>query len=325
MAKRDYYDVLGVKRGASNAQVKSAYRKMARKYHPDVNKAPDAAEKFKEATEAYEVLSDTQKRQMYDQFGHAEPGGFAPGGPGAAYSRTWGGPGAKVSFEEMFGRSGGGFMGMGLDEILQALGGRGGRGRHSAAQPPPRRGADVDYHLTLEFMDAVRGTTANLRFQRPGTSAGGKGDETLRVKIPAGVREGSRIRLRGKGQDGPAGRGDLYIVVHVREHPYFRREGNDVYLDLPVNIAEAVLGATVEVPTIDGMSALKIPPGTGGSKRLRLRGLGVPQADGGPRGDQYVVIRIAVPPSVSERGAQLLRQFQEAEPDDPRREVPWKK
>jgi DnaJ-class molecular chaperone len=321
MAKRDYYDVLGLRRDATQAQIKSAYRKLARKYHPDVNKAPDSADRFKEATHAYEVLSDAQKRQAYDQFGMDGPAGpYAGGGrPGGGRSGNWGGPGGvPFDAEEMFGRGGGGggFGGMNLDDLMEALGAGRARGRRAAAPPRgPAPGADVTHDLNLDFLEAVRGTTANLRLQRE-TGEG----ETLSVRIPPGVREGQKIRLRGKGQEG----GDLYIVVHIGAHPYFRREGADIYLDLPVTVTEAALGAAVEVPTLGGPTQLKVPPGSG-SRTLRLRGLGVQGPDGTTRGDQYVVLKIVVPNTISEQGAKLLRQFGETDPIDPRKDVPWKR
>ena len=211
MAKRDYYDVLGVRRDATADQVKAAYRKLARKVHPDVNKAADAPAKFREATEAYEVLSDAQKRKTYDQFGHAAFEAQSGPGPGGARTYTWTGTGGGFDFADFFGGGRGGFMGMSLDEILEALGG--GRPGRARRRESAQRGGDVEYHLTLDFLDAVRGTTTALRLQRedqPGRS------ETLHVKIPPGVKDGSRVRIRGKGGIGPGGSGDLYIVTHIR-------------------------------------------------------------------------------------------------------------
>jgi len=310
MAKRDYYDVLGVSRSATDAQIKSAYRKLARKYHPDVNKAPDAGEKFKEATEAYEVLSDPQKRKIYDQFGHAGPG-RAPSGAGRAYAKPGG---FDFDIGDIFGRGTSGFMGMGLDDILNAL--RGGRGARRAPKP---KGSDVEYRLDLDFMQAIRGTSVRLRYLQPGKAGP---PETLEVKVPPGVREGSRIRIAGKGAIGPGGAGDLYLVVHVGKHPYFRREGNDIYLDLPLSIVEATLGKTVDVPTIDGVMSVKIPPGTGSGKKLRLRGKGVSRA-GQSRGDQYVVVKVIPPEKVSPRGRELLEEFDRIEHTDVRAKAPW--
>jgi curved DNA-binding protein len=181
------------------------------------------------------------------------------------------------------------------------------------AGPSAARGEVVAHDLWLDFLEAVRGTSAGLRLQRETGRT-----ETIRVKIPPGVHEGQRIRLGGKGPGG----GDLYIVVHIRDHPYFRRDGRDIYLDLPISVAEAVIGGTVEVPTLDGPTKLKIPPSSG-SRTLRLRGLGVPSPGGEGRGDQYVVLKVAAPPPVSEQGARLIRQFQETEKYDPRKDVPW--
>jgi len=320
MVRRDYYEVLGIGRNATEARIKSAYRKLARKYHPDVNKSPDAVEKFKEATEAYEVLSDSQRRQMYDQFGHAGPAGVGP-----EHARRWAGPAEGFGFEEVFGRGGGpdSFLRMGLDEILEALGAGKRSRRWKRSSSRARRGPDMEYHLSLDFMEAVRGITTLLRLVR---DTGGSQDrtETISVKVPPGVDTGSKVRIRGKGAEGPAGSGDLYIIVHVREHPYFRREGKDIHLELPISIVEAARGGKVDVPTIDGMTTVTIPPGMSSSRRLRLKGKGVRGVRGGARGDQYVAVRIVAPPKLSPRGAELLEQFEAVEKFDPRAEVPWK-
>ena len=319
MGKRDYYEVLGVRRDASEEQIRSAYRKLARKFHPDVNKSPGATERFKEATNAYEVLSDPQKRGAYDRFGHAGP----QAGPfGAARTYTWtstGGEGAPFGFEEIFGGGGGGFMGMSLDDILAALGGRGRR----AATAQARRGQDLEYHLNLDLPQTLTGMTAQVRMRRMDAS-GREGTETISVKIPPGVREGSRVRVRGKGGVGPAGPGDLYIVTHLNAHPYFRLEGGDIYVDLPISIAEAALGARVDVPTLEGMTTVTIPPGSGGQRKLRLRGKGLVGPAGKGRGDQYVVLRIVPPPTVSPKGRELLKEFDKTEKHDPRANVPWR-
>jgi DnaJ-class molecular chaperone len=315
---------MGVSRDATEAQIKSAYRKLARKYHPDVNKAPDATAKFREATEAYETLSDAQKRKTYDQFGHAGPGPFGPGGgrPGAGrtYTRTQGGPGGGggFDFEDIFGGAGGGFEGMTLDEILQQLGGAAtGRGGRRGRGPAPR-GQDLEYNLDLDFLSAVRGATTNVVLQDARGSR-----QTLTVHIPAGVQSGSRVRLCGKGAPGPGGSGDLYIVTHIRPHPYFRREGNDIYIDVPIGIAESALGAKVDVPTLEGTMTVTVPPGTGSGKKLRLKGKGVTSPDG-QKGDQFIVIQVASPPKLSSKGAELLREFQNIERFDPRKDAPWK-
>ncbi len=315
---RDYYEVLGVKRDATADQIKSAYRKLARQYHPDVNKSPGAEKKFREATEAYEVLSDAKKRQMYDQFGHTGRGGGFAGGGG--YTGPAGGGSGGFSFQDIFNSFGGGsgFAGMGLEEILEALGG-GRRGRAPKAARKAAKGENVEYHLTLEFLPAVMGTTTRLKIAREGGKS-----EMLEVKIPPGVGEGSKIRVRGKGRSGPAGAGDMYIITHIREHPYFRREGDDIYVDVPISVTEASLGTKVDVPTIDGMTTVTIPPGMASNKKLRLKGKGVRAGGGKTPGDQYVVVRIVPPPKVSAAGAELLRKFDETEKYNPRENVPWK-
>jgi len=317
MAQRDYYDILGVGRSASAEEIKAAYRKVARKYHPDVNKAADASEKFKEATAAYEVLSDPQKRQAYDRFGHAGPAGAGAGGPQGGRAYTWGGQapqgGMPFDFEDLFSSSP--FSGMSLKELLAALRGRGRRRRRPepTAAPPPAAEAPA----TLDFLQAVKGCTVPFQLRLPDGST-----RNIDVKIPPGVREGSRVRVRAPA--GAAGEtGDVHIVVHVRGHPYFRRENSDIYLDLPVSVAEAAAGGAVTVPTVDGPANLKLPPGTSGGTRLRMRGKGAADPKTGRRGDQYVVIRIVLPREVSEKGRELLGEFMRTDPYDPREKVPW--
>jgi len=319
MAGKDYYGILGVGRSASADDIKSAYRKLAREYHPDVNKAANAAEKFKEATAAYEVLSDPKKRQLYDQFGHVGPEGFGgAAGPGGARVYRWGGrapPGGGPNFEDLFASSP--FAGMSLKDLLASLAGRRAgarRGRRAAAH----KGASAQVDVTLDFMQAARGCTTRLQM----TGADGSSQE-IDVKIPAGVREGSKIRVRGKGNPGRGGAGDLYLNAHVRRHPYFRREGADIYVDLPVSVAEAAGGATVTVPTIDGPADLKVPPGASGGTQLRMRGKGVVDPRSKSRGDQYVVLKIVLPRKVSAKGLELLKEFEKTDPHDPRESAPW--
>jgi len=330
MSKRDYYEILGVPRDASEERIKAAYRRLARRYHPDVNKSPGAAEKFKEATAAYEVLSDPKKRQTYDRFGHAGPAGEG----GQAYTWTYRGrPGAgsgggiPFDFDDLFSSSP--FSGMSLEDLLASLGGYSRRGARRRGAAGVGRGpgpfssvreapADVEYPLSLDFMEAVNGCTKALQLR----GSDGR-TERIEVKIPAGVRDGGKVRVRGKGGVGPGGTGDLLIVVRVREHPYFRREGDDVFLDLPVTIGEAALGAEVTVPTLDGRASLKIPPKAAGGKRLRLRGKGVVNPKSGKRGDQYVVVRIVPPEKISDEGRKLLEQFARTDPYDPRKGLPW--
>ena len=317
MAQRDYYEILGVDRNATPEQIKAAYRRMARKYHPDVSKDPDAAKKFKEATAAYEVLSDPQKRRAYDQFGHAAAtGGF--GGAGDPRVRTGShrtGPFAAGGFpfnlDEIFSASP--FSGMNLEEILSALGGRG-RTATKRRKRTVRFPRDLEYPVTLDFMQAVKGCSVRVQI---GDNRGQF--QQVEVKIPPGVRDGSKVRVRGKGLDG----GDLYIITHVREHPYFRREGDDIYLELPVTVTEAALGTKVTVPTVDGPATVKIPPGTSSGTKLRLRNKGAPNPKTKTRGHQYVLIRIVLPKEISQRGKELLAEFDKTDPIDPRKNLPW--
>ncbi|MFM8654848.1 MAG: DnaJ C-terminal domain-containing protein, partial [Verrucomicrobiota bacterium] len=280
MEYQDYYETLGVPRTATPEEIRSAFRKKAREYHPDVAKDKvKGAEKFKEVNEAYEVLSDPAKRTKYDQMGREAPGGgFAwQGSPGQAGMPDmeefhFGGTGYSDFFEHLFGgTAGGGFRGPG--------------GRRMA-----RRGSDIEGDLMVPLEEALRGSVREVTLQRGGKT------ETYRVKIPAGVREGQRIRLAGKGESGRSGgeSGDLYLRVRLARHPDLRVEGSDLYADLEVAPWEAVLGASVPVPTLDGAVTLKIPAGSTAGQKLRLRGQGLPREDGG-RGDLYAVLEIAVP------------------------------
>jgi DnaJ-class molecular chaperone len=326
MAKRDFYDILGVSRDASASQIKSAYRKLARKYHPDVNKAEDSSEKFTEATEAYEVLSDSKKRKLYDQFGHAGLGGAPGAGPagGRVYTHAGGrrpgtGAGGRGFNVGDFFEGSSGFMGMSLDELLQSLGG-GRTTRKARGRRENTKGADLEYPITLDFLQAAKGVATTIRIRREG--GGADGTEVIEVKIPPGVREGQKVRIRGKGQVAPRGpAGDLYIIVHIAPHAYFRRDGSDVFVDVPVSITEAALGAKVDVPTIDGMTTVTIPPGTSGSQKLRLKGKGI--AAGNGRGDQYVVLKIAVPKKPSPAAKELLEKLAKLDDADPRKDAPW--
>jgi len=312
MSKRDYYEVLGVKRGAPDADIKRAYRKLARKYHPDVNKSPGATEKFKEATEAYEVLSDQKKRDMYDQFGHAG-GPRMSGGPGGGFQDFFSGMGGMGS------GGGRGFMGMGLDDILQVLRGKMSGGRKRPTGRGRKAKLDIEQKAMLEFLQAALGTTVPVSL-RKGSSAGTT-TETIEVKIPPGVRDGARIRVRGKGSEQGGRKGDLYIVISVRPHPFFVASGNDVTVEVPISITEAALGAKVDVPTIDGMTTVTIPPGTSSGQRLRLRGKGIGPESG--RGDQFVQVKIAVEKHITAEGRKLLEEFQACERPNPRKDVPW--
>ena len=347
MSKRDYYEVLGVKSGASEAELKKAYRRKAMKYHPDRNPDDkDAEEKFKEANEAYEVLSDADKRAAYDRHGHA---GVDPQMGGA------GGFGGG-NFSDVFGDVFSDFFG----------GGGGGRGG-------PQRGSDLRYNMELDLEEAVRGTTVNIRIPasvdcktckgtgaKKGTSpvtcttcngmgqvrmqqgffavqqtcprchgAGkmvtdpcgdchGQGrveeEKTLSVKVPAGVDTGDRIRLSGEGEAGALGgpAGDLYVVVNVRPHAIFQRDGRDLYCEVPISFADAALGGELEVPTLSGRVKLKIPEGTQTNKLFRLRGKGVTPVRGGGVGDLMCRVAVETPVKLNKRQRELLDEFRES-------------
>ncbi|WP_397378901.1 molecular chaperone DnaJ [Pseudomonas sp.] len=348
MAKRDFYEVLGVERGASEAELKKAYRRLAMKYHPDRNPDDKASEeKFKEANEAYEVLSDAAKRSAYDQYGHAgvdpQMGGGGGGGPGGA------------NFSDIFG-----------DVFSDFFGGGGRGGQRGGAQ----RGSDLRYTLGLDLEEAVRGTTVTIRVPtlvncKPcdGTGAkkgttpvtcttcGGIGQvrmqqgffsvqqtcprchgtgkmitdpcgschgqgrveehKTLSVKVPAGVDTGDRIRLTGEGEAGTMGgpSGDLYVVVNVREHAIFQRDGKHLYCEVPISFADAALGGELEVPTLDGRVKLKIPEGTQTGKMFRLRGKGVAPVRGGGAGDLMCKVAVETPVNLDRRQRELLDEF----------------
>jgi DnaJ-class molecular chaperone len=341
MAKRDYYEVLGVSKTASADEIKRAHRKLVRQYHPDVNKENKGAEeKFKEVQEAYDVLSDADKRAKYDQFGHAGVGGGAgPGGdPFEAFRRASGGgrggpgngrthrPGQGVTVEDFDPAD---FGAGGFGDIFEQLFGRGGAagtgpgaaGRPGAARPRPRpaepsRGADVDHPVTLTFEQAARGTTLPLQINRDGRL------ETIDVKVPAGVKDGSRVRIKGKGQQNPGGEaGDLFIITHVRPHPHFRREDLDILLDLPLSLYEALLGTKVTVPTLDGPVTLTVPPGTSSGAKLRIKGRGVFRGE--EKGDQHVVVKVVVPRDLDDEDKALVAKLQAKHPIDARADVKW--
>ncbi len=332
MAKRDYYEILGVPRNASQDEIRRAHRRLVRQYHPDVNKNnKEAEEKFKEVQEAYDVLSDKQKRQNYDQFGHAGVGAGTAGGAGVdpfeAFRRATGGRGrgsrgrTHVRVEDF--DFGGGAPG-GFEEIFEQIFGRGapaggsgfgGFRSYPQAEPTPPPPADVEYPVTITFLQAARGTTLPLQLNRDGRI------ETIEVKIPAGVKDGSRVRIRGRGQHVNGRYGDLYIITRVQPHPYFRREDMDIYLDVPISMYEAVLGTKIEVPTLDGPVQLTLPPGTSSHTKLRIKDRGIHRGD--KKGDQYCVIRIVTPKEVDSRDRELIAEMQRKYPLDPRKDLKW--
>lgn len=312
MEYKDYYKIMGVKRDATQDEIKRAYRKLARKYHPDVSKEPDAEEQFKEIGEAYEVLKDPEKRAAYDQLGsHWEAGQeFRP----------------PPDWDQGFEFRGGGFTGgetFGFSDFFETLFGRGGfapgAGRRTYREFHVR-GEDTYARVLIDLEDAYHGATRSLTLKHTKLDAGGRprvDERTLNVRIPKGVRQGQHIRLARQGGAG-VGRGepgDLYLEVEFRPHPFYHVEGSDVFLDLPVAPWEAALGATVKVPTPTGQVDLKIPPGSSGGRKLRLKERGIPAR---PPGDLYVVLQIALPPADTEAARAAYREMQKALRFNPR-------
>jgi len=300
---KDYYAILGIQRAASADEIRKAYRNLARKYHPDVSTESDAEDRFNEVQQAYEVLSDEEKRRAYDQFGEAGVGGGA-----ADWSGYGGTGGVNVDperfhdiFEQMFGGAAGG----------GASGGSPFPGSGSATRP--RRGSDVTMSMTVTFMTAAVGGSESVRLN-DGTS--------VDVRIPAGIDEGGKLRLRGRGQPGLHGgeAGDLMITVHVGGHPVLRRDGLDLVVDVPINLAEAGLGTVIRVPLLKGSIELKIPPGTSSGRRLRVPGKGI-EDERKRTGDYYAQVQVVAPESLTDPARALLEQLSEALPD-PREHMP---
>jgi molecular chaperone DnaJ len=391
--KHDYYETLGVPKSAPADEVRKAYRKLARKYHPDLNPGDKAAEeRFKNVQEAYDILSDPKKRQMYDQFGfYSENGGFAGHGQGPGAGPQPNMDFSGFDFSDFFqgaqgaggsaGRQrteagGGGFR----DIFSQFFGGRGG-----AHEAQPEKGGDLEYVMDIDFWQAIRGTQARINITRydicgtchgSGADPAGAGEvtcpqckgtgqvtqmagamrfnltcprcggsgklrnacptcggdgrisrtESVEVRIPPGARNGSRLRVPGKGNAGTmrAPAGDLYITTRVEEHPFFQRDGDNIEIKVPVAVWEAALGAKIEVPTIDGRTIMKIPQGTKNGQRFRLSEKGVLNSRTGHRGDQIVEVAIEAPDPHDERTRELLRELGKIHPEDPRSAL-WSK
>lgn len=315
MAKKDFYAVLGVQRQSSPEEIKKAYRKLAMKHHPDKNPNDKAAEdKFKEATEAYDVLSDPKKKQMYDQFGHSGFQGAGAGG-GAGYNQGFSGgfqPGGGFdprgagpeAFQDMFSD----FFGDFFSGEQQTAPGAGAGNRRGFRQE--MRGADLRYTLTITLEEAATGTEKRINFVR---QRSGKEDTAkLSITVPAGVKAGQRLKLRGEGDGPPAGQGkpgDLYVIVGFQDHILFKRKDNDVLMELPVSFVDALLGTSMEVPTLTGKAMLNIPSGTHPGQIFRLKGKGFPDIGGYAPGDMLIKIVVDVPNSVSEEERQALEKL----------------
>lgn len=306
----DYYQALGVSRTASKEEIRKAFKKIARENHPDAK--PDdaaAAEKFKQAAEAYDVLGDEEKRKKYDQFGenwkHAQAGGHSGGGN----PFRSGGP-VDIDLQDLFG--GGGAVD--LQDLFSGMFGGGGRGR-AHGRPQPRRGSDVTTSITVPFELAARGGEYEIQLHRGGKL------ERIAARIPAGIESGKTIRLSGQGEPGSNGgsSGDVLITVNIAAHPFYRREGNHLLVDVPVSLTEAALGAKIDVPTLeDGIVTMTLPPGTSSGAKLRLKGKGFRNLKTKAQGDQLVVIKIQVPKDLDDRSRELLTEFAELNPVSPR-------
>lgn len=311
MEFRDYYAVMGVSRDATQEEIKRAYRKLARKYHPDVSKEPDAEARFKELGEAYEVLGDPEKRAAYDELGSQWKAGeeFRPP------------PDWQAGFEFSGASFGDGDAGEASD-FFEALFGRRFRQGHADERAWQPSGPDHHARVLVDLEDAFSGGTRRITLRSPVVEADGRvrtREHQVDVRIPRGIVSGQVLRVPGQGAPGPEGKaGDLYLEVRFRPHPHYRVADRDLYLDVPVTPWEAALGESVRVPTPGGVVDLRIPPGTGSGRQLRLKGRGLPAS---PPGDLYAVIRIVVPPATNEPARQLFLRMKEELPFNPRRSL----
>jgi DnaJ-class molecular chaperone len=321
----DYYKVLGISRDASPADIQKAYRKLARKFHPDMNPDDKTAKgKFQEVQRAFDVLNDPSKRELYDRYGSSfESMGAGGGGPRPGQGRPqWGagqGGGEEPDFSQFFGERFGADPTGGFGDIFTQFRRAGGRQRRESSA---QRGADLAAELEISFSTAVQGGQAQVSLQRHDGHV-----ETLAVKIPPGIDEGKKIRLRGKGESVPGGTpGDIIITIHVAPHPWFRREGNNLHVRVPVTIAEAALGSKIDVPTPKGTISLRIPPGSSSGKKLRIKGHGVSPRNG-EAGDLLAEVEIVLPTPLDEKTIEAIQQLdahvQSTHPQTPRHDLRW--
>jgi len=320
----DYYQVLGVSRNATQAEIQKAYRELARKHHPDMN--PDdksAKKKFQKIQAAFDVLNDPKKREMYDRYGSSfeSMGGAGPRG-GSTWQGAYG-PGGfggfeDVDFSQFFGeRFGGEQAGVDVGEMFKQF--RRGSGTRRATAGRPRRGADIVHEVSIPFVTAVSGGTVQLSVDRQSGRL-----ETLEVRIPAGIEEGKTIRLRGQGQPAPSGGtpGDILLTVRVEPHPFYCRQGNNLVVKVPLTLAEAALGGKVDIPTPKGTVTLHVPPGTASGTKLRVRGQGVTPRRGAP-GDLLAEVHIVPPKPLDDATRDLIRQIADRCPQNPRANLRW--
>jgi molecular chaperone DnaJ len=311
LSKKDYYSLLNVPRSATAEEIKKAYRKLAMQYHPDKNPGDKKAEdKFKEFSEAYEVLSDPKKREMYDQFGHAgAQGGFGgAGGAGGFGGYSGGGGQGQDPFQDIFG------------DVFSEIFGARGHGPGAGTGGPRRRqskGSDLRYTLNITFEESALGAEKVISFVR---QRGGK-DETakLSVNVPAGVKEDQRLKLASEGDTSPSGGspGDLYVIIKIQDHPLFKRQDSDIIIDLPVTYTDAILGTSVEIPTLTGKAMIRIPPGTHTGQTFRLKGKGFPKIGGFGSGDMLVRLIVDTPEKISARQKELLEELSKAGEETP--------
>ncbi|GMR23471.1 MAG: DnaJ C-terminal domain-containing protein [Acidobacteriota bacterium] len=321
MDYKDYYQVLGIAKNANEKDIKQAFRKLARKHHPDVNPGDRGAEeKFKEINEAHEVLSDPDKRRKYDQLGanwkqyeqqgRPGPGGFGGGGFNVEFESGGGGAFSDffrtffeggVEFDDVFGQAGGSYRGT-------RPGGRRGRGPQGFGQPPPQPGRDVTAQIEVTLEEAFHGTVKRLTLD----------GQSIDVRLKKGVKDGSKVRVAGKGERGAAGPGDLYLDVKMRAHHIYRREGDDLYVDVPVTVSEAALGAEIEVPTMAGKVGIKVPAGSQNGRLMRLKGKGMPKLKAKGHGDLFAKLMVVVPKKLSAREEELLKELATLDQRNPR-------
>lgn len=318
---RDYYDILGVSKTASADEIRGAHRRLVRKYHPDANKNDSGStKKFQEVQEAYDALSDPEKRKQYDQFGHAgpQPNPYQTHNPYEQAPRGSGNPyGAYADDIDPSDFQGGQFADI-FEQLFNKKGPfkRGRRPRGEGEDFEPTTGGEVEYPINLSFEQAARGATIPISINRGGQI------ESIDVKIPAGVKSGSRVRLKGRGAMGPHGPGDLFVIVQIADHAFYRRDGLDVVLDVPVSLYEALLGTQVTVPTLDGRVTITIPPGTNSGAKLRIKGAGAHR--GADKGDQHCVVKIIVPKNLDDMDKGAVEMIRQKHPIDARSDVNWR-